>query len=39
MPRRPIPNEKKFEIVRLWLNERLTFAEIKEKRGGFNIDC
>ena len=33
MPRHPLSPQKKYEIVRLWLVERLTYEEIKEKTG------
>jgi len=33
MPRTPIPDEKKFEIVRLWLVERLTYEKISKRTG------
>jgi len=33
MPRPPLSNEKKFEIVRLWLIERLTYIEISKRTG------
>jgi len=33
MPRTPISDEKKFEIVRLWLIERLTYEKISKRTG------
>ena len=33
LPRRPISPRKKYEIIRLWLVEHLTYEEIRERTG------